>query len=247
MVYLLSRSKWNQEVRYSLRSFERHFPDLGNVWIVGYLPPYLDASVVRHVLEPPMPRPGVFVESVAKRFVNDELEDLSQDYVFACDDCYVLRPVTIRDFDPLWVQDLHQVASRGTGSWQLMLWRTFDLLVHMGHSGHNYESHTPSHVNRAEYAAVAALFRNTENAAHHRYDGICTTSAYWNIVGPPGERRWADQFRIGFTDGQRNHTVEMIERQLEGKTFMFHDDDGLSQALRTVIERRFPEKSKFEL
>lgn len=136
VVYLLTKSPWNEEIRYSLRSFEQFLPDLGTVWIVGYLPPYLNPNALRHVPEPPMPRPGVFVESVARRIINDEL-DLTAEYIFAQDDNYVLKPVTIDDFGPLWIQDLDQVANRGTGPWQLMLWRTYDLLKFMGRPAHN--------------------------------------------------------------------------------------------------------------
>jgi hypothetical protein len=66
VVYLTTKSQWNEELRYSLRSFERYFADLGKVWIVGYLPAYLNPNAVRHVPEPAMMRPGVFVESAAR-------------------------------------------------------------------------------------------------------------------------------------------------------------------------------------
>jgi hypothetical protein len=100
VVYLTTKSQWNEELRYSLRSFERYFAELGTVWIVGYLPAYLNPNAVRHVPEPAMMRPGVFVESAAKRIINDEL-DLTDEYIFAQDDNYLLKPVTIDDFGPL--------------------------------------------------------------------------------------------------------------------------------------------------
>jgi hypothetical protein len=247
IVYLLTKSTWGEEIRYSLRSFERFFPDMGTVWIVGYLPPYLNPGAVRVVPEPKMPRPGVFVESVARRIINEELE-LSDEYVFAQDDNYVLKPVTIDDFGPLWVQDLDQVSNRGTGPWQLMLWRTYDLLKFMGLPAINYESHTPQRVNREKYREVAQRFIHTENAANHRYHSVCTTSAYWNIVGvAEQERRWALDHRIGFSDGERNQTEAMIRAQIQGKTFVFHNDAGLNDPLKKVIQALYPEKSRFEL
>ena len=247
VVYLLAKSAWNEEIRYSLRSFERHFPDLGQVWIAGYLPPYLDPNAVRHVPEPEMARPGVFVESIARRRLNDDLPGLSEDYLVSDDDHYCLRDVTIDDFDPLWIEDLSQLPNRGTGAWQLMLWRTFDLLVHMGYPAHNYESHTPTVLNRARYAEVADRFVNIERAALHRFHGVCTITAYWNIVGVPGGRRWAREHRVGFTDKSANADEEMISRQLRNRTFLFHNDRGLNAPLKTVIAQLFPDKSRFEL
>ena len=112
-----------------------------------------------------------------------------------------------------------------------------------------YESHTPIRVNRAKYREIAKLFVHTERAAAHRYHGICCVSAYWNILGlPEGQpRRWANDVRLGFSDSSRNHNPDMISAQLPGKTFLFHNDEGLNEPLKTVIQALFPDRSRFEL
>jgi hypothetical protein len=38
------------------------------------------------------------------------------------------------------------MTTRGTAPWQLMPWRTYDLLKFLGHTAYNYESHTPIRV-----------------------------------------------------------------------------------------------------
>ncbi|HLQ43815.1 MAG TPA: hypothetical protein VK137_03725, partial [Planctomycetaceae bacterium] len=58
---------------------------------------------------------------------------------------------------------------------------------------------------------------------------------------------WANDVRIGFTDNSRNHDPDMINAQLQGKTFLFHNDEGLNEPLKTVIRTMFPDKSRFEL
>ena len=126
-MYLLAKSRWDQELKYSLRSLEQFFPQLGTVWIVGHLPKYIDPATVRHVPEPELFRPGVFVESAAVRLLNDQLDGLTEDYVLAQDDNYLLRPVTLEDFGPFQVEDLDTVKIRNHTPWGLMLWRTYDV------------------------------------------------------------------------------------------------------------------------
>lgn len=245
-VYLVAPSTWDQELRYSLRSLARHFPALGRVWIVGHLPDYVDPARVQHVPEPPMPRPGVFVESAAKRWLNAEL-DLSDDYVMVQDDNYVLRDVQPSDFGPFAMQDLDTSVQRGTNPWQNMLWRTHDLLKVLGAPVVNYEAHAPVRVNRARFAQMADRFAAIDAAAQHRYQSYCTITAYWNLCGvPDGEGFVADQVRTGFTHPDQARTVAQIEATLADKTFAFHNDGGLTPALMEALARRFPNPSPFE-
>jgi hypothetical protein len=247
VVYLLSGSRWNQEFKFSLRSFERFFSQLGTVWVVGYLPEYINPATVRHVPEPRMNRPGVFVESLAMRLLVDELDDLSEHFILAQDDNYLLRPVTFSDFGPLWVQDLDEVTNRANGPWHLMLWRTYDLLKFQGRTVHNFESHTPMHFHRPTYREFAKAYIPIENAARHRYHGICLRSAYWNSVpATAGSFRRADDYRVGFTEPQHATSEAQIREALQGKTFFFHNDKGLTEPLKRVIEELYPEKSRFE-
>ena len=250
VVYFLTKSNWNEEIRYSLRSFELYFNDLGKVWIIGYLPPYLNRNTVQHESNSPMMlQPGVFVQSVAMRIANKSLAGLSENYIFSADDNYIFTPVNIKDFGPLYVEDLKNLRNRGKSDWQLMLWRTYDILVHMGYSSiYNYESHTPRVVNRQKFSQVSDMFVNIGNAALNNNQSICPMTAYWNITGDAKENhRWANHFRVGFTDNTRNQTEEMILKQLKNITFLYHDDNGLNGHLRRVIKKLYPKKSKFEL
>jgi hypothetical protein len=138
VVYLMAKSKWDQELKYSLRSLERFFPQLGKVWIVGHLPEFIDPTTVVHLPETNFLQNGVFVESTAVRLLNEQLEGLTEDFILAQDDNYLLRPATWEDFGPLLVEDLDRVQIRGTKPWQLMLWRTYDLLKSLGRTAFNY-------------------------------------------------------------------------------------------------------------
>ncbi len=247
LVYFVVTSKWNQELRYSIRSFEKNFAELGDIWIIGDLPDYLDPRQVHHIPQQPMVRPGVFTQSGVRRLSMQQFPELGEQFVIASDDHYLLRPVAFEDFGPYILQELSEVKERGTSPWQLKLWRTYDLLVHMGYPTANYESHTPMRVDREKYLRMAALFINVEAAAQHDNQSYCPATAYWNVIGDQGRApRQALPYRIGFTRYHRYRRKSKIISQLRDKTFLFHNDSGLTSALKSVIGDLYPDKSRFE-
>ena len=248
LVYFHIQSDWGEELKYSLRSFEKYFSQLGEVWIFGDLPAYLDPSKLQHIPKQPTVNPGIFTHAGARRLLVRNYPQIGEDFLIASDDQYLLRPVGFEDFGPYCVQDLRSVERWSKSEWQLKLWRTYDLLIHMGYTTYNFESHTPMRVNRQTYEQVAKLFLNIEKVATHDYHSYCPATAYWNITGNTGRSyRFAKDYRIGFTAANRDIWPRRIKKLLEGKTFLFHDDHGLTRALRTVIKTQFPDKSNFEL
>ena len=145
------------------------------------------------------------------------------------------------------VEDLDRVRIRGTKHWQLMLWRTYDLLKFLGRSAVNYEAHTPIRFNRTKLREIARLFVGTENAAKRRYHGVCIRMAYWNILGDDSAAaRAVADYRVGFTRQSHAATVEQIQSRLTDRLFLFHDDEGLTDALKAVLQAMYPQKSRFE-
>lgn len=248
VLYFMAESKWGEELKYSLRSFEEYFPQLGKVWIFGHLPDYIDPAKVMHIPEPQWSKPPVFVESAALRVVNDQVKGLSEDFILAQDDNYLLRAAKYEDFGPLQLENMDEVKNRGVSPWKSMLWRTFDLLKFMGHSVYNYESHTPHQFNRTQLRAISQKFLPIELAATHRYHSVCIRTAYWNILldASPKPVRKAVDYRVGFVRPEDSATVEQIASDLEGRLLMYHDDAGLSDALKSFLATRYPNKSKFE-
>ena len=247
LVYFTIQSKWGEELKYSLRSFDEYFAELGELWIFGYLPPYIDPLKVTHVSEQPSVNEGIFTHPGVRRLVVRDYPEIGEDFIVASDDHYLLSSVKMGDLGPYALQDLSQVKTRGRSDWQLKIWRTYDLLVHLGYPTINYESHTPMQINRSKYTAMANLFTNTEKAARHDNESYCVATAYWNIVGNGNLKiRSGHDYRIGFTQINRTNRKSKIKKALQGKTFLFHNDHGLTRALKSVIRELYPNKSRFE-
>ncbi len=247
LVYFTIQSKWDQELKFSLRSFDKYFTELGDVWVFGHLPTSIDPAKVHHVKEQPMVTPGIFTQSGVRRLALHDHPELGEKLIIASDDHYLLKPVTYRDFGPYALQDMSKIETRGRSDWQMKIWRTYDLLVHMGYPTINYESHTPMRIEREKYLQMASLFLNIEKAARHDYESYCVTTAYWNIINDQSEQpRSGQDHRIGFSAINRTRRKSKILQLIKDKTFLFHNDRGLTRALKSVIQDLFPKKSRFE-
>ena len=87
----------------------------------------------------------------------------------------------------------------------------------------------------------------TEQAARHRYHGVCLRTAYANILADASRPAGlAADHRVGFTKATNAMTAEQIQAQLHGRRFLFHDDQGLTEAMKSVLAERYPVKSRFE-
>jgi hypothetical protein len=245
LVYRFVSSAWNQELRYSLRSFYKNFSDLGTVWIFGELPDYIDPSTVKHLPAPQMFRPGIYLHSTARRLINDKLKSEVDQYIFCDDDQYLCRPTGVESFRPLWVEDMDQLLYRGDSDWQLALWHTYDILKFLNFPGINYEAHTPVLIDSSRYKEISDQFIYCEQAAKQCSSDICGLTAYFNMTEMP-HQGWANDHRAGFVDPDCAKSKKMIEHRLFEKTFLFHDDAGLTGALKDFIKDYFDEPSPFE-
>lgn len=145
----------DEELRYVLRSVERHFAEAGKVWILGDRPAWLtaDRGVAEHVPHEAMSRPFRLRTPVRNyfllTFLGSVIPELTAEYVQAMDDSVLLAPVDAEFLRrPRAFEDLSQVETRGRGAWKDSLWRTHDGLVRLGYPGVNYESHIPHVMHR---------------------------------------------------------------------------------------------------
>jgi hypothetical protein len=143
------------EIRYSLRSVAEYAPYIRKVWIFGDRLAFLsdDTSFVEHVPHSYITRSGSFRTPVTNFFLllylSSLIPDLDHEYLFFCDDFYLLRPLEMADARTVrYLQDLSQAKDRGRGVWRESLWRTYDLLRRLGYPGYNLEAHTPTYFRR---------------------------------------------------------------------------------------------------
>lgn len=241
-VYPMSNgSNWNDnELRYSLRALERNFPELDQVWMLGYCPNWL--TNVRH-----LPLKSPYDKNKDANLINVIIlacleADLSEEFLFMSDDQVILKPMLAGNFKPWWVEDMAKLTNWGTSRYKMRLRATCDRLRSLGFPTYNFEGHVPYIYNKHRFPRMA-LAQNYG----YGYGYTINTLYYSQWLNPEEYPNFqdlqVDKVRAGFFNALAH---DQIEQNLSGKTFIAYDDTGLTTGLKATLERLFPEPSKFE-
>lgn len=230
-----TESRWqDNELRYSLRSVEKNFSDLGRVWIVGHKPAWLTGVV--HL---PM-------EDVHKHNKDANLIDkilaacragVSEQFVFCSDDQVFLQPIRFADMRPLHYENLTAKDKWGGGSWWRRMQATRDVLVSRGISPvRNFDSHCPTPYDRDKFLAVVPTYHYAPPPGYTINTLYCNAA---RVAGEPVGRR-----KHSAEAGCEN--IEKIRNDLKGKLYLGYNDAGLTGAFKQALQEMFPTPSRFE-
>jgi len=179
-----------------------------------------------------------------------DCRDISQNFVFMCDDFYILKPVSIGnlstarargDFnDPLYREKLTQYYKNSRG-FKRFIFKTLQNLRERGYYGWDGEIHAPRILNKK-------LLQKTLNAFDYH---TAWASSYLNmhfrgkpeIIGLTG-RDVNNHTRIVYRNDQKLSSE--IVCKLESSTFLNHGYYGWNGAVKNYILQEFPNKGKYE-
>lgn len=244
------------EIRYSLRSIEKYAPFIRKVWVYGDRPEFIsnDTSIIEHVphertsriLNLKTPVTNTFM----LMFLSSLIPDLSHEYLFFSDDFFLLKQITQQTAKKvLFVEDmaLTPLASRGRGQWIDAMWRTFDLLIRLGYTGYNFETHVPTYLTRSQVMNAYCDFKD-----------FVTEDRWYGMIGPTAILNHAfrneamtiynlkaENSRGGFWINPPE-SYEAVLEETAGKTFFNFDDDAFNNNIRRFLTERFPAPSKYE-
>lgn len=253
-VYLFRHSVFDdQEIRYSLRSIQKHLPCIRKVWIFGDRPAFLsdDTSIVEHVPQSAIARIADFPTPVTNffhmMFLSSLIPELDAEYLLFCDDFILIDELPIElARQSRYLADLGEAKSRGHGLWLDCLWRTYDLLKRLGYPGHNFETHTPTYLRRQWVLDAYCDFKDF--TTHDRFFGMLGPTAILNHVvkhkGIELTHLATEGTRAGFW--HEKPTYEAVVESSRGKLFFNFDDDAYGDAIRRFLSERFPDKSIYE-
>ena len=231
-------SKWDKnELRYSLRSLEANFAELGNVYVVGYRPEWL-AGAIHIPCDDPLPRnkDGNIIRKILRACRTPEL---SEEFLQVSDDQILLRPLSFAELRPYNVIDLAGVAQSwfSGGAWAKRMERTCQWLRARGRTTYHYDSHIPQPMSKDGCCRVMAECDFEEGI------GYAINTLYFNSLELPEHRPVRDR-RAVFELSCRSAAA--IRRRLFGKTYLNYFDPALNEGLKRALAELFPHKSRFE-
>jgi hypothetical protein len=234
-------ARW-EELRYALRSIDKHFTGDHQVVITGDLPDW--AQGIIHI---PHERSNVgsgsnLFDALSKLLIAIQDARVSQKFIRWYDDCYLLE-----DMDKHWVLYDLKLRSRAEYSvWHKHLWCTFDALRQDHLQVWNCESHLPRVFDRSLLSEIFLRYGLPKSK-------LLVETLYFNHHPPsaPMLLSSADKIKAGFYGKEdlyslKSNDVNQIRKICLSKKFLSHNDAGLSEGLKKAIMRLFPTKSRYE-
>lgn len=229
-------SIWNDtELKFALRSIEIHYPDLGNVYLVGEKPKWIKPKSVIHI--PAADRPGQENKesNIARKvYLACTQPSLSQEFIFMNDDHFLLSPIPPLPY--YYHEDLlHTLTNRVThDSYYTSIHNTTEALHKARKPTKNFDSHAPIIYDKDE-------FRKAMDA--YNWDihyGYLVKSLYCNTLYIQGELY--DDMKI--TARLKCHELEKIT---QGRKFFSIGPGASGSEMGTFLAYLYRNKSKYEL
>ena len=252
-LYFLQHSKHDDvEIRYSLRSIERHFPDVHKVWILGDRPRFLsdDSTQIEVLPHDTLARflgCNVPVTNFFLMFaMSCIIPDLQSDFLWFCDDFVLLEPLSIEKAKTAkYLEDLQHVEQRGRGLWLDGLWRTYDLLRRFGYPGFNFETHTPTWFKKQWI--IDAYSDLKDYVTEDRWFGLTGPTAILNHAIKHSNltvEQLSSSDRAGYYGAQPSFA--QVQKDAIGKKYLSFDDAAFGKGIRQFLISTFPTRSKYE-
>ena len=241
-------STWNNnELRYALRSYDKYFKNLGNVYIVGskqYIKeklPWLTGVEIVDCGDPNRRNKDANIINKVLKVINEY--PVTKDFIRTSDDQLLLKEVDeLLPFYSFDMRKKEQAWWRGN-RWKQRLKRTMRILFVKKKTTFNYDVHIPMEVNAKQFKKI---FVNTD--PFNRFNmsiGFTINSLYYNVALT--EHQQLDLSTRLDLDKVSIEVANILVKKMIGKTYLIYNNHGLNQVLRDAIVKKFPDPCRFEI
>lgn len=142
----------NRELRFSLRSLEKHCKDVGKVWIVGNRPPFVAGVEYLWVEDS-----GAWWQNAFYKTMAAIKAGISNDFLLMNDDFYMLK-----DFEAATYPYYHRgdISENANTQYQQTILNTKRVLQGMGKPFKHYGVHCPMRINGAKYSQLEKFYKD---------------------------------------------------------------------------------------
>lgn len=243
LVYIVKKDDNNDDLKYSLRSMARFYPDY-RIWIVGYKP-----SWIQNVHYLPVEQKGSkWKNSIQNIIAACKCQNISEDFILMNDDFFCIKPLfPLEVVANMTLGNLNATLVKHRAHrtpWHKAFGQVKDLLKKIGISEpyYDYEAHLPLQINRAKFLEVMELpqvqeFMKTPNVLHKR-------TLYKNYDKPTKATTIPIDVKIKqFSDDTKERMkvcgwVSVYDRQVKDVRF---------NTLKSLLNINFSKKCKYEV
>lgn len=151
----------NQELRYSLRSLEKHCHDVDDVWVVGNRPHFLNNNV-KYLW---VPDSGFWWQNAFCKTMAAIEAGISENFLLMNDDFFMLKDFSAAEYPYFHRGEIKDVAEN---KYQQVICNTRQILQRLGKPFKHYGVHCPMRLNAEKYRELAGYFNDVENPVSAR-------------------------------------------------------------------------------
>ena len=239
IVYVLGTgSKWNDnEIRFSLRSVEKYLNGVGNIYIVGENPGFLQNVIHIPAADEFDPAINADGNMTIKILLACAITELSDNFLFMNDDFIILKQMEISEIHWLHKGDM---KDRPDKYWKEQFYRhrlrrTFESLRDKMQTTLQYDYHAPMLMNKNDFRKVMEQYDYAEGI------GLTFRSIYGNAMQLHAELL-TDQKKTIY----KNYTYSELVRLTETAQFLGYNDQGLNGSMIYFLWKTFHKQSVYE-
>lgn len=232
IVYPLGRgSAWsNNELRYSLRSIEKHLSGINRIIVIGELPPWL-VNAVHISLKDKFYKDRNIME---KLLYVSNLNWVTPDFLYMNDDHFLLSDFYSSSFPNYADGTLQQAFEQHDNfMYKKILLTTRRKLAEEVLPVFNFDVHCPMVINGTLFRSVIKKYDWTKPY------GYCLKSLYANNICLSPEM---------ITDLKIKKATQLpaLKQKIEGRHFFSINDNAINKHMIALLEELYPAKSKYE-
>lgn len=237
VLYILGNgSRWkNNEIRYSLRSLEKHAKNVGRVFITGEKPDFVNDKIIyNYYPDDRIPTINHF-NKVLHTFKNT---DISDNILLNYDDNFFLKDVNIEKYPYYYKRNEIPANYTINNFYTNASTFTRNLLLKLGKPIKDFSVHTPIIYNRQKFYKMAEVIKEHCNFDNPRSVGVSVRSLYCNLNNIKG--KMIKDLKI-----HRDLPIFEIEQILKENS-VFSTSDRVYNDMAGFIFKTYPKKSKWE-
>lgn len=232
-------SRWeDNELRYALRGIEKYISGIDRLFIVGMRPEWLTGDVIHLPFEDVPGGANRDTNIFGKIMTACRDERLSQNFLYASDDHFILSPAQADEY-PYFCKGVLTDTVAGmpdSQPYKKVLSNTVDILSRRNDTIRDYQLHCPIVYDKSMFQRLKADFGP---ALAIQY-GFAIKSVYCNHFNIPG---------VPYTDLKIKDPLsyQEIADAVENRAFFSIANRALSGGIKQFLQDIFPHKSKYEL
>ena len=221
------------ELRYSLRSIEKHISGVRDIYLIGKKPEWVkDVYHIEAEDEHPCKETNIY----RKVMIACQKPDISDNFLFFNDDHFIIHDFEADKFPSFYKGHLLQVLGKMPpyNKYSTCVYQTAMVLRERGFKEDNYDAHCPIIYNKQKFAEVMPTYDWS-----HRFSFV-VKSLYANSVGVAGVKE---------PDCKINDPAshEEFKRRLQDRKFFSVGNDAIAQGWHDTMKELYPNPSRWEI